>query len=261
LFGSSNYNAILEGALEVPEDGPWSEALLKGKLTLISINLTHLRNLAFFKQSLPSALVTEGSASAYSRFEGTWANLRMGALIKAEKGAFRYRDWLRKPSGSLAELKAQISRQKTGLVLHESELRLGNSKMTLSVLLKRRRSLDCNSSCVVIRQLPPGVSWFHQCRFMAPVEASIGTCIGKESCFGGRLEHPGKLKLTDAEFKHKETGRRIDHLNARYRVFRNGSSAGKRFLSFRFVPQYGHSQNPTPNPAQRAYSLRSPNST
>src|SRR6478672_693487 len=32
LFGSSNYNAILEGAMELAEDRPWSEAELKGKL-------------------------------------------------------------------------------------------------------------------------------------------------------------------------------------------------------------------------------------
>ena len=50
--------------------------------------------------------------NAYSQFEGTWANLRVGVLIKGEKSEFRYGDWLRKPAGSSAELKAQISRQK-----------------------------------------------------------------------------------------------------------------------------------------------------
>ena len=34
LFGSSNYNAILEGSVEIPEGRPWAEAQLKGTLTL-----------------------------------------------------------------------------------------------------------------------------------------------------------------------------------------------------------------------------------
>jgi hypothetical protein len=112
LFGSSNYNAIAEGSVEIPEGRPWAEAQLKGKLTLTSINLTQLRNLPFLKQTLPITLETEGSVNAYSQFEGTWANLRVGALIKGEKSEFRYRDWFRKPAGSPAELKAKISRQK-----------------------------------------------------------------------------------------------------------------------------------------------------
>src|SRR6266850_2010 len=136
LFGSSNYNASLEGSVEIPEGRPWAEAQLKGKLILTSINLTQLRTLPFLKQNLPLALITEGSVNAYGQFEGTWANLRVGALIKGEKSEFRYGDWLRKPAGSLAELKAQISRQKNGLVLHDSELSLSNSKMTLSGIVE-----------------------------------------------------------------------------------------------------------------------------
>ena len=136
LFGSSNYNAILEGSVEIPEARPWAEAQLKGKLILNSINLTQLCNLPFLKQSLPSALTAVGSVNAYSQFEGTWANLRVGALIKGEKSEFRYGDWLRKPAGSTAELKAQISRRKNGLILHDSELNLGDSKMTLAGILE-----------------------------------------------------------------------------------------------------------------------------
>jgi uncharacterized protein involved in outer membrane biogenesis len=64
LFGSSNYNAILEGSVETPEGRPWAEAQLKGKLILTSINLTQLRNLPFLKQNLPVALTTEGSVNS-----------------------------------------------------------------------------------------------------------------------------------------------------------------------------------------------------
>jgi len=216
LFGSSNYNAILEGSVETPEGRPWAEAQLKGSLILNSINLVQLSKLPFLKQNLPLALSAEGSVNAYSRFEGTWANLRVGALVKGEKSEFRYRDWLRKPSGSPAELKAQISRQKNGLVLHESELSLGNSKLTLSGMVEEgpgpRLQLKLRSDS---SHLP---TWW---RLVSPLsfygaDGSVRWDIVLEKNFAsadGWNIH-GKLNLADAEFRHKETGRKIDHLNA-----------------------------------------------
>ncbi|HET8917161.1 MAG TPA: AsmA-like C-terminal region-containing protein, partial [Candidatus Binatia bacterium] len=216
LFGSSNYNAIAEGSLEIPEGRPWAEAQLKGKLTLTSINLTQLRNLPFLKQTLPIALETEGSINAYSQFEGTWANLRVGALIKGEKSEFRYRDWFRKPAGSPAELKAKISRQKIGLVLHDSELSFGNSKMTLSGVveeaLQPRLQLKLRSDS---SHLP---TWW---RLVSPLSFDgVGGTIGwdivlrKNYASGDGWNIHGKLNLADAEFRHKQTGRKIDQLNA-----------------------------------------------
>jgi hypothetical protein len=72
LFGSSNYNAIVEGSVETPEGRPWAEAQLKGKLTLTSINLARPVT-AVSQTDSSSALETEGSVNAYSQFEGTWA--------------------------------------------------------------------------------------------------------------------------------------------------------------------------------------------
>ena len=182
----------------------------------LPINLTQLRNLPFLKQTLPIALETEGSVNAYSQFEGTWANLRVGALIKGEKSEFRYRDWFRKPAGSPAELKAKISRQKIGLVLHDSELSLGNSKMTLSGVveeaLQPRLQLKLRSDS---SHLP---TWW---RLVSPLSFDgVGGTIGWDivlrknyaSADGWNIH--GKLNLADAEFRHKQTGRKIDHLNA-----------------------------------------------
>jgi uncharacterized protein involved in outer membrane biogenesis len=216
LFGSSNYNAILEGSMEIPEGGPWVEAQLKGNLTLNSINLIQLRSLPFLKQNLPLALSAEGSVNAYSRFEGTWANLRIGALVKADKSEFRYGDWLRKPTGTPAEFKAQISRQKNGLVLHPSELSIANSKLTLSGMVEEvpqpRLQLRLRSDS---SHLP---TWW---RLVSPrsfygVDGTVDWDILLQRNFaspGGWNIH-GKLNLADAEFRHKETGRKIDHLNA-----------------------------------------------
>ena len=216
LFGSSNYNAILEGSVETPEGRPWAEAQLKGKLTLSSINLTQLRNLPLFKQSLPLALATEGSVNAYSQFEGTWASLRVGALIMGEKSELRYGDWFRKPAGSPAELQTRISWRKNGLVLHDSELSLGNSKMTLSGVVEDapqpRLQLKLRSDS---NHLP---SWW---RLVSPlpfysVAGSIhwDVVLQKNLASTDSWNIQGKLNLANAEFKHKETGKQIDHLNA-----------------------------------------------
>ena len=216
LFGSSSYNAIVEGNLAVPEDGSWAEAQLKGKLTLNSINLTQLRNLPLLKQNLPVALTTEGSMNAYSQFEGTWANLRIGALIKAEKGEFRYQDWLRKPAGTLAELRAQVSRYKNGLILHESLLSLGNSKMTLSGITEEtpepRLQLRLRSDS---NQL---TAWGHLVSSLSfyGIGGNVhwDIVVAKNLALAAGWNIRGRLKLADAEFKHKESGRKIDRLHA-----------------------------------------------
>jgi uncharacterized protein involved in outer membrane biogenesis len=216
LFGSSNYNAILEGSVEIPEGRPWADAQLKGKLTLNSINLTQLRNLAFLKQTVPVALATEGSVNAYSQFEGTWANLRAGVLIKGEKSEFRYRDWLRKPAGRSAELKARISRQRNRLVLHDSELSLGNSKMTISGVVEEapepRLELKLHSDSNHLETWGTVVSPLSFVGVGGTVHWDIVLRKNLASAEGWNIH--GKLNLADAEFRHKETGRKIDHLNA-----------------------------------------------
>ena len=216
LLGSSNYNAILEGSMEVPEGRPWSEAQLKGKLTLNSLNLTQLRNLPFFKQTLPVALAMEGSVSASSRFEGSWADLRAGVLVKGEKSEIRYRDWLRKPAGRSAEFQAQISRQDKGLVLHESRLSLGASKMMVSGIIEQtaetylRLKLRSDSSDLA--------TWW---RLVSPLpfNGATGTVdwdivLEKNLAAADGWKINGKLNLADSEFRHKETGRKIDQLDA-----------------------------------------------
>ena len=216
LFGSSNYNAILEGSMEIPEGGPWTEAHLKGSLTLNSINLAQLRSLPFLKQNLSPSLSAEGSVNAYSRFEGTWANLRIGALVKADKSEIRYGDWLRKAAGTPAELKAQISRQKNGLVLHPSELSIGNSKLTLSGMtvedVPQRMQLRLRSDA---SHLP---AWWRlvSAPSLYGVNGTVDWDIVLQKNFAspGGWNIRGRLNLAGAEFRHKETGRKIDDLNA-----------------------------------------------
>jgi len=216
LFGSSNYNAILEGLMELPEGRPWAEAQLKGKLTLNAINLAQLRNLLFLKQSLPAALATEGSMNAYSQFEGTWANLRAGVLIRADKSEVRYGSWLRKPAGSPAELSAQISRQKNGLTLHESVLSIGDSKMTFSGVAEEsptpRLQLRLRSDASPVASWGRLVSMLSFHGVGGTVQWDI--LCDKELALANNWRIRGQLKLADAEFRQKESGRKIDHLFA-----------------------------------------------
>ena len=217
FFGSSDYNAVLQGTMELPQSRSWDQAQIKGQLTLDSVNLTSLRNLPFLKPILPVPLVTDGSMSIYSQFEGSWERLRIGALIKADKSDLRYSDWLRKPAGSSARLRARISRQKKGFVLHESELSFGNSIMTVSGLVE-----DTPESRLQLK-LHNGPSklatWGH---LISPLSfygvggsANWDILLEKSLALtddGWKVR--GKLRLADAELRHKESGRKIDQFNA-----------------------------------------------
>jgi uncharacterized protein involved in outer membrane biogenesis len=213
FFGSSNYNAILEGAVEIPE-GAWRTAQLKGKLSLNPINLTEVRELPFFKQSLPADLATEGSISVQSQFEGSWENLRVGALINAQKSELRYKDWFRKLAAVPAQVNAQFSRQKDGLLLHESVLTLGNTKMMLSGFLEEgpepRLRLRLRSDSTQL------ASWRH---LVAPlsVYGARGTSrwdllLAKNFAAADGWNIRGKLTVKGAEFRHRESGRKMERI-------------------------------------------------
>ena len=132
LFGSSDYNAVVSGKVEFTEQRSWSEANLTGQLKIDPLALSRARLLPVFRNHLPEELVTEGNVSLYSRFEGTWNHLRIGALVRAENSEIRYGDWLRKPAKSPAEIKARLSRRNQRLTIHESELTLGAAKTVFS---------------------------------------------------------------------------------------------------------------------------------
>jgi hypothetical protein len=132
LFGSSDYNAVLTAAIDLSNSGSWPDAQLHGKLRLEGIDVRQLRKVDFFKNNLPAGFAGEGLISVYSRFEGSWRKLRLGALIRADESELHITDWLRKPAGTKARLEAKVSRQKDALVLHESLLTLGNSDMKLA---------------------------------------------------------------------------------------------------------------------------------
>ena len=132
LFGSSDYNAVVSGKVQFNEERTWSEANLNGRLKIDPLALNRARLLPVFRDHLPKELVTEGNVSVYSRFEGTWNHLRVGALVRAGNSEIRYGDWLRKPAKSPAHIKVRLSRRNQRLTIHESELTLGAARTVFS---------------------------------------------------------------------------------------------------------------------------------
>ena len=216
-FGSSDYNAILEGSIALSESRDWAEADIKGTLTLDQINLAQLRGLPFWQEILPTTFTTEGQVSVFSRFEGAWNRLRLGALVQADKSEFRFSDWLHKPAGRPAKLRAQLSRRKDTLILHPSLLTFANSQATLSGLINNSAApklqfklhSDRSKLAAWARLIPPlslhgasgDIDWdvvFE--RNFSPVDSSWHV--------------RGKLNLAGAKFVYKESGTKIDALNA-----------------------------------------------
>lgn len=139
LFGSSEYNALVTGSVEFTEQRSWSDAKLQGRLKIAPLALSRARLLPALRDTLPKQLVTDGNVSFYSRFEGSWNHLRMGALLRAEEAEFSYPGWLRKPAKSPAQITARLSRRQQRLTIHESELTLGSAKTVFTGAI---RNLD-----------------------------------------------------------------------------------------------------------------------
>jgi hypothetical protein len=217
LFGSSDYNATLTGQVEFSKSRDWGEAELKGRFILDPVNLNDLRRLPSLQPLFPASLVTKGPIGLYSRFEGSWDTLRVGALIRADKSEIGYGNWLRKPAGNAAELRGGISRWKHGFVIHDAILTAGRATMTMSG---------------VFRETPE--PWLQLRLRTGPGPLAVwGRMLSRESLYGvggtvlsdivfngrypiidGRWALQGHLKLTNAEFRHKESAKKVDQLNA-----------------------------------------------
>ena len=55
LFGSSDYNAVVDGNIQFTERRLWEDAAIQGKLVVEPLALMRLRPLKFFEQNLPAA--------------------------------------------------------------------------------------------------------------------------------------------------------------------------------------------------------------
>jgi hypothetical protein len=173
--------------------------------------------LKIFEQALPEALISDGSVKITSRFAGTWESLRVGALVRADKAELRYKDWFRKPAEAPATIRAQISRRKQTLILHESEVSMGDNKLGVSGSIAqqpaRRLHLTLRSQGGSLATWDPflSVPSFEAVGGKADLDISIDRSLtGPEA----QWSLSGGFKLNDAAFKHKPSGRRVDNLQA-----------------------------------------------
>jgi hypothetical protein len=217
LFGSSEYNAVVSGDIKFTERRTWEEAELEGKLTIDPLSLARLRRFGLFEQTLPEALISEGSVTISSRFAGTWENLRIGALVRANKADLRYKSWLHKPAEAPATIRMQISRERQKLFFHESELDLGANKMKFFGSIDHKPEPRLR---MTLRSQPgPVAAWNNLFAFPAfeAVAGKVDFDLSLEKGLIGvdaRSSLVGGLKLNDAVFRHRVSGRSVENLQA-----------------------------------------------
>jgi hypothetical protein len=215
LFGSSEYNAVINGAIHFTERRSWEDAELKGNVTIDELPLVRLSSLKAFAQLLPANLIREGTINIRSRFEGTWHALRLGVLMNANAADLRYQEWFRKPAETPAEIRARISRTNDGLRFHDSELVLGDNRLHFS------GSVDHGlAPRLQLRLRNQGGSVHSWGRFftMPMFEAQAGkvnmdlTLDKSLAPVDAAWSVRGRLRLTDAVFKPKAGNRTVENL-------------------------------------------------
>ena len=217
LFGSSEYNAIIKGAVRFSERRSWEDAELEGRLTIDPLSLNRLRSFTVFEQMLPASLVSEGSVKITSRFAGTWKALRLGILIRADKAALRYQDWLHKPAEVPATIRTQISRRRHGLFFHPSELDLGANKVNFSGTLDEKPAPRLRVHLRSRGGSIPAWGQFYTAPTFQPVAGTMDLNLTVARPLSGIDAHwslDGALQLGNAAFKHRVSGRGVENLQA-----------------------------------------------
>ena len=216
LFGSSDYNAVLDGSVHFTESRAWEAAGLTGKLAVAPLALTRLRALKFFEQNLPTALSTDGPVEIYSRFEGTWQNLRVGALVRADKADLRYQETLRKPVDAPAEIRMQITRRNNRIIIHPSVLTLAANRIGFSGALDygdaprlQVRLRNAQSSVPALSRLL-NASNYIALTGTAAWDITIDRPLGAED----NWKVAGWVNLAGAAFRQKDTGAMLENINA-----------------------------------------------
>jgi hypothetical protein len=247
LFGSSEYNAVVSGAVHFTERRSWEDAELEGNVAIEPLPLVRLSSVKALAQLLPAELITEGSVSIYSRFEGTWQNLRLGALVRAEAAELRYKEWFYKPAEAPATIRARISRVKQKLRFDDSELVLGDIKLKFSGSIDQgfapRLQLRLHNPS---GSVPAWGGFFTTPMFEAQAgKVDLDLTIAKSLLpADDDWSLAGRIKLTNAAFKHTGSNRRVENLlgeiafrgkqarleNVRFRlgsstIFLNGTAA------------------------------------
>jgi uncharacterized protein involved in outer membrane biogenesis len=234
LFGSSDYNAFVTGAIAFSDRRSWATAELDGKASVVSVDLDRLRGLPLVEQLISPAVETKGPASVYGRFAGTWDTLRVGALLIANKAEIRYGNWLHKPAGVPAEIKTRISRRKHRVLFHESELVAGALRTNFSGSLETdpiwRLALRLNGK-------QDSLAAWNQIFSPSSVLATAGGAVWQITADrsleadGVPWNIYGEIEVAGVDLRYKENGRRVDGVNGRLSLL--GREARFEDVSFR----------------------------
>jgi hypothetical protein len=261
FLGSSEYNAVLEGKAELTADRDWGKAPIAGKLTLSAISLAQLRKVPIMRQILADEFVTSGSIDVRSRFEGTWNQLRWGALLDADSSELRYPGRFEKPAGKPAQLRAQITAYKAGYALHPSELSLGEMKGLVSGALIQDRKPRLSVRLRTDKSPLKAVEFFLAPASFAAEGGNIDWDLLLEKDLGA--DNPwqahGVLNLDQAALRHSVSGETLDRLSGS--VSFSGRRARAHNVTFRLgsTPASVSLDISDINPLRARYSLRSDN--
>jgi AsmA-like protein len=234
LFGASDYNAILTGAVEFSQRRSWDDAQVSGKLTIDPLPVARLRKLSWFQHNQSASLVTDGTVSLSSRFEGTWSTLRVGALIRADHADLRYRNWLAKPAEYPLEIRARMARRQDQLFLQDAQLSAGANLLAIDGVIdngadpKLQLRLRSDTSSVA--------RWSELLQSAAAFDLTgdlaLNIRIDKNLMANGApATIQGYLRVSDGTIKNRRSGRTVD--NVKTTVIFNGQQAKFADLTFR----------------------------
>jgi hypothetical protein len=262
FLGSSEYNAVIEAKAELTQDRHWSDAPIAGQLTLTAISLSQVRKLPLMRQILTDDFATSGTINVRSRFEGTWNELRFGALLDADDSELQYPGRFEKRQGTPAQLKVQLTAHSAGYEIHPSELRMGGAKVLVSGGLRRSQgsrlslALRTGKSPVTAADFLLAPSSFEAVG--GNVEWDLVLERDLDSIASG-WETRGVVSLEQVALRHKVSGEPIDRLTGS--VSFDGRRARAHNISLRLgsTPVSIALEVADINSLRARYSLRSDN--
>ena len=217
FFGATANNTSVKGDLDFSRGGSWAEGEVKTQIVIDPLPLDRLKSIPFFRQALPSSLVSEGPVSIASELQGNFGGLKIHATIKGKESEIRYGNWLKKDRGVPVEIELQMERQKERLIFQESSIMMHNSKLkfsgSLDQLPERRLTLQLRTDGFNFagwdKLLPPlsGYSTAGNLRWDLSIKKSLAA--------EGALEVRGSLNLDDVQARDKKSGRGVERATAR----------------------------------------------
>ena len=217
FFGAAANNATVEGDLDLTKGNSWDEGEIKGKLAVDPLPLNQLKRVPFFRQALPASLTADGPLSLTGEVEGSLADFKMRAKVKASESNLAYGKWLAKPKGVAAELDIQVQRQKNRLVFEPSTMTMHTMKLgfsgSLDELPTRQLTLNLVADGLNLagwdKLLPPlaGYDTSGNAGWKLTLKKNL-------AAQDGGLEIRGALKIEEGQAKDKKSGHGVDRVAA-----------------------------------------------